>query len=185
MKQGRSCNDMLTGSYKKPQKIHKSSESCEIRNQGVSADRDPAGIASAGSDPAGGNPAGSSQPAGSDPAGGNPAGSSQPAGSDPAGGNPAGSSPPAGSDPAGGNPAGSSQPSTLPPGQPLGSSENTTRFPVPSDVCMDQLSSGIFTSSSYDDDFSATLTNLAPVVDVNPVPSRRVEYIHTQSQILG
>ncbi|GKC60448.1 hypothetical protein Tco_1088046 [Tanacetum coccineum] len=42
----------------------------EIRNQGVSADRDPAGIASAGSDPAGGNPAGSSQPAGSDePAG--------------------------------------------------------------------------------------------------------------------
>ncbi|GKB56196.1 putative ribonuclease H-like domain-containing protein, partial [Tanacetum coccineum] len=37
----------------------------EIRNQGVSADRDPASIASAGSDPAGGNPAGSSQPAGS------------------------------------------------------------------------------------------------------------------------
>ncbi|GKA68263.1 hypothetical protein Tco_0768180, partial [Tanacetum coccineum] len=37
--------------------------------------------------------------------------------------------------------------------------------PAPSDVCMDQLSSGIFTSSSYDDDFSATLTNLAPVVD--------------------
>ncbi|GKG47517.1 hypothetical protein Tco_0507002, partial [Tanacetum coccineum] len=26
--------------------------------------------------------------------------------------------------------------STLPPGQQLGSSENTTRFPVPSDVCM-------------------------------------------------
>ncbi|GJV72596.1 hypothetical protein Tco_1492591 [Tanacetum coccineum] len=63
----------------------------EIRNHGVSADMDPAGIASAGSDPAGGNPAGSSQSAGSDPAGGNPAGSSQPAGSDePAGkGNPA------------------------------------------------------------------------------------------------
>ncbi|GJR50461.1 hypothetical protein Tco_0956074 [Tanacetum coccineum] len=60
-----------------------------------------------------------------------------------------------------------------------------TRFPVPSDVCMDQLSSGIFTSSSYDDDFSATLTNLAPVVDVNPVPTRRVNTIHPQSQILG
>ncbi|GJX90543.1 putative ribonuclease H-like domain-containing protein [Tanacetum coccineum] len=55
--------------------------------------------------------------------------------------------------------------STLPPGQQLGSSENTTRFPVPSDVCMDQLSSGIFTSSSYDDDFRATLTNLAPAVE--------------------
>ncbi|GJR17762.1 putative ribonuclease H-like domain-containing protein [Tanacetum coccineum] len=75
--------------------------------------------------------------------------------------------------------------STLPPGQSLGSSANTTRFPLPSDVCMDQLSSGIFTSSSYDDDFSATLTNLAPVVDVNQVPTRRVNTIHPQSQILG
>ncbi|GJW31456.1 putative ribonuclease H-like domain-containing protein [Tanacetum coccineum] len=63
--------------------------------------------------------------------------------------------------------------STLPPGQSLGLSANTTRFSLPSDVCMDQLSSGIYTSSSYDDDFSATLTNLAPVVDVNPVPTRR------------
>ncbi|GKG47118.1 hypothetical protein Tco_0504315, partial [Tanacetum coccineum] len=53
----------------------------EIRNQGVSTDRDPAGIVSVDS----------SQPAGSDPAGGNPPGSSQPAGSnEPAGkGNPA------------------------------------------------------------------------------------------------
>ncbi|GJW18585.1 putative ribonuclease H-like domain-containing protein [Tanacetum coccineum] len=75
--------------------------------------------------------------------------------------------------------------STLPPGQSLGSSENTTRFPVPSDVCKDQLSSGIFTSSSYDDDFSATLTNLAPAVEVNPVPTKRVNTIHPQSQILG
>ncbi|GJV44112.1 putative ribonuclease H-like domain-containing protein [Tanacetum coccineum] len=127
---------------------------------------DPAGIASAGSDPAGGNPAGSSQPAGSD----------EPAGK----GNPAVST----SVSADFIPVHADE-STLPPGQPLGSSENTTRFPVPSDVCMDQLSSGIFTSSSYDDDFSATLTNLAPVVDVNPVPTRRVNTIHPQSQILG
>ncbi|GKF73695.1 hypothetical protein Tco_0220027, partial [Tanacetum coccineum] len=62
--------------------------------------------------------------------------------------------------------------STLPPGQHLGSSENTTRFPVPSDVCMDQISSGIFTSSSY-------------AVEVNPVPTKRVNTIHPQSQILG
>ncbi|GKF38280.1 hypothetical protein Tco_0118341, partial [Tanacetum coccineum] len=75
--------------------------------------------------------------------------------------------------------------STLPPGQQLGTSENTTRFPVPSDVCMDQLSSGIFTSSSYDDDFRATLTNLAPDVAVNLVPTKRVNTIHPQSQILG
>ncbi|GJR59761.1 putative ribonuclease H-like domain-containing protein [Tanacetum coccineum] len=142
------------------------STASEIQNHGISADMDPAGIASAGSDPAGGNPAGSSQPAGSN----------EPAGT--------------------GNPAVSTSvsadfilvhadESTLPPGQPLGSSEHTTRFPVPSDVCMDQLSSGIFTSSSYDDDFSATLTNLAPVVDVNQVPTRRVNTIHPQSQILG
>ncbi|GJU39805.1 putative ribonuclease H-like domain-containing protein [Tanacetum coccineum] len=148
----------------------------EIRNQGVSADRDPAGI-----DSAGGVSAGSAS-----------------AGSDSAGGNPAGSFPPAVSyEPAGqGNPAVSTSvsadfipvhadESTLPPGQSLGSSENNTRFPVPSDVCKDQLSSGIFTSSSYDDDFSATLTNLAPAVEVNPVPTKRVNTIHPQSQILG
>ncbi|GJR07074.1 hypothetical protein Tco_1502965 [Tanacetum coccineum] len=38
---------------------------------------------------------------------------------------------------------------------------------------MDQLSSGIFTSSSYDEDFRATLTNLAPAVETqkltNPI----------------
>ncbi|GJT41380.1 hypothetical protein Tco_0941245 [Tanacetum coccineum] len=89
----------------------------EIRNQGVSADRDPAGIDSAGG-----------VSAGSDPAGGNPA--------------------------------------------------------VPSDVCKDKLSSGIFTSSSYDDDFSATLTNLAPAVEVNPVSYKiRVNHNVPQSQI--
>ncbi|GJY18555.1 putative ribonuclease H-like domain-containing protein [Tanacetum coccineum] len=153
----------------------------EIRNQGVSAVRDPAGIDSAVRDPAdidsavrdtaainsAGDVSDGSPSAGSDPAGGNPADSSQPAGSF----EPADES----------NPAVSSSisadyipvyadESTLPPGQSLGSSANTTRFPLPSDVCMDQLSSGIFTSSSYDDDFRATLTNLAPVVDVNLTP---------------
>ncbi|GJX37070.1 putative ribonuclease H-like domain-containing protein [Tanacetum coccineum] len=168
----------------------------EIRNQGVSAVRDPAGIDSAVRDPAGidsavrdtaainsaGDVSAGSPSAGSDPAGGNPADSSQPAGSF----EPAEES----------NPAVSSSvsadfihvyadESTLPPGQSLGSSANTTRFPLPSDVCMDQLSSGIFTSSSYDDDFRATLTNLAPAVEVHPVPTKRVNTIHPQSQILG
>ncbi|GJW72503.1 putative ribonuclease H-like domain-containing protein [Tanacetum coccineum] len=160
----------------------------EIRNQGVSAVRDPAGIDSAVRDPAGIDSA-VRDPAGIDSA------VRDTAGIDSAGGVSAGS-PSAGSDPAGGNPADSSSvsadfnpvyadESTLPPGQQLGSSENTTRFPVPSDVCMDQLSSGIFTSSSYDDDFRATLTNLAPAVEVNPVPTKRVNTIHPQSQILG
>ncbi|GKB15127.1 hypothetical protein Tco_0849050, partial [Tanacetum coccineum] len=148
----------------------------EIRNQSVSADRDPAGIGSAGGVSAG------STSVGRDPAGSHSAGHFQTAGSD---------------DPAAlGDPAVSTSvsadfipvhtdESTLPPGQPLGSSENNTRFPVPSDVCKDQPSSGIFTSSSYDDDFSATLTNLAPAVEVNPVPTKRVNTIHPQSQILG
>ncbi|GJT93563.1 hypothetical protein Tco_1082408 [Tanacetum coccineum] len=82
--------------------------------------------------------------------------------------------------------------STLPPGQSLGSSENTTRFPVPSDVCKDQLSSGIFTSSSYDDDFSATLTNLAPAVEKeNPMdvksalsPMEEIEKSHNYEEVL-
>ncbi|GKF86925.1 hypothetical protein Tco_0254752, partial [Tanacetum coccineum] len=85
----------------------------EIRNQGVSADRDPAGI-----DFAGGVSAGSTS------AGSDPAGSLQPAGSYECTGK--------------GNPAVSTSvstnfipvhadKSTLPPGQSLGSSENTTR----------------------------------------------------------
>ncbi|GJT70587.1 ribonuclease H-like domain-containing protein [Tanacetum coccineum] len=148
----------------------------EIRNQGVSADRDPAGI-----DSAGGVSAGKTS-AGSVPTAGNPAGTFQPAGSyDPAAlGDPAAST----SVSADFIPVHADE-STLPPGQFLGSSENTKRFPVPSDVCKDQISSGIFTSSSYDDDFRATLTNLAPAVEVNPVPTKRVNTIHPQSQILG
>ncbi|GKE31651.1 hypothetical protein Tco_1450973, partial [Tanacetum coccineum] len=144
----------------------------EIRNQGVSAVRDPAGI-----DSAGGVSAGSAS-ASSDPAGGNPAGSFQPAGSfEPVGqGNSAVST----SVSADFIPVHAAE-STLPPGQSLGSSENTTRFPVPSNVCKDQLLSDIFTSSSYDDDFGATLTNLAPAVEVNPVPTKRVNTIHPQS----
>ncbi|GKE54045.1 hypothetical protein Tco_1489201, partial [Tanacetum coccineum] len=148
----------------------------EIRNQGVSADRDPAGIVSASGVSAGSTSAGIDS-AGSDPAGSfSPAGSYEPAGQ----GNPAIST----SVSADFIPVHADE-STLPPGQSLGSSENTKRFPVPSDVCKDQLSSGIFTSSSYDDDFSATLTNLAPAVEVNPVPTQRVNTIHPQAQIIG
>ncbi|GKA02685.1 hypothetical protein Tco_0675466, partial [Tanacetum coccineum] len=44
---------------------------------------------------------------------------------------------------------------------------------------------GIFSSSSYDDDFGGTVTNLAPSVAVDSVPTKRVNTIHPQSQILG
>ncbi|GJQ96324.1 putative ribonuclease H-like domain-containing protein, partial [Tanacetum coccineum] len=121
----------------------------EIRNQGVSAVTDPAGIDSAVREPAGivsadgvstGSPSAVSDSAGSHPADCfPPAGSVEPTDES----NPAVSS----SVSAEVNPVYTDE-STLPPGQQLGSSENTTRFPVPSDVCMDQISSGIFTSSS-------------------------------------
>ncbi|GJR81473.1 anticodon-binding aminoacyl-tRNA synthetase, class 1a [Tanacetum coccineum] len=46
-------------------------------------------------------------------------------------------------------------------------------------------STGIFSSSSYDADFGGNVTNLAPIVTVDPVPTKRVNIIHPQSQILG
>ncbi|GJW07172.1 putative ribonuclease H-like domain-containing protein [Tanacetum coccineum] len=135
----------------------------EIRNQGVSAVTDPAGIDSAVREPAGIVSADGVETY-DESIQGNPAVSTSVS--------------------ADFSPVHANE-STLPPGQSLGSSENTKRFPVPSDVCKDQISSGIFTSSSYDDDFRATLTNLAPAVEVNPVPTKRVNTIHPQSQILG
>ncbi|GJT34438.1 putative ribonuclease H-like domain-containing protein [Tanacetum coccineum] len=42
-----------------------------------------------------------------------------------------------------------------------------------------------FFSSSYDDEFGGTVTNLAPSVIFDSVPTKRVNTIHPQSQILG
>ncbi|GJY94873.1 putative ribonuclease H-like domain-containing protein, partial [Tanacetum coccineum] len=82
-------------------------------------------------------------------------------------------------------------------GHSLGSSEHSTRYPSPSDLANSMSSysemedihhhpdSGIFSSSSYDDDFGGTVTNLAPSVVVDSVPTKRVNTIHPQSQILG
>nr|GFC56993.1 retrovirus-related Pol polyprotein from transposon TNT 1-94 [Tanacetum cinerariifolium] len=148
----------------------------DIRKNGVSAALDSAGKVlsasgiSAGSDSAGSMPAGSSF-ASDYPAGGVPAGGEKPAGST----EPAGSIPAASTSVSANSISVYAEATTLPPGQSLGSSENTTRFLVPSDVCKDQLSSGIFTSSSYDDDFSATLINLAPTVAVNPILTKGID----------
>ncbi|GJR73340.1 putative ribonuclease H-like domain-containing protein [Tanacetum coccineum] len=85
---------------------------------------------------------------------------------------------------------------SLPPGHSLGSSEHSTRYPSPSGLTNSMSSSsemedihhhpdtGIFSSSSYDYDFGGTVTNLAPSVVVNSVPTKRVNTIHPQSQIL-
>ncbi|GKF03853.1 hypothetical protein Tco_0034521, partial [Tanacetum coccineum] len=86
---------------------------------------------------------------------------------------------------------------SLPPGHSLGSSEHSTRYPSPSDLANTMSSSseiedihhhpdtGIFSSSSYDDAFGGTVTNLAPSIVVDSVPTKRVNTIHPQSQILG
>ncbi|GJT25146.1 putative ribonuclease H-like domain-containing protein [Tanacetum coccineum] len=74
---------------------------------------------------------------------------------------------------------------SLPPGNSLGSSVQSTRYPSPSDLANTMSSSsamedihhhpdtGIFSSSSYDDDFGGTVTNLAPSVVVDSVPTKR------------
>nr|GEU85340.1 putative ribonuclease H-like domain-containing protein [Tanacetum cinerariifolium] len=63
--------------------------------------------------------------------------------------------------------------STLPPGHSLGSSEQSTRFPSPSNLGNHQPTAGIFSSSSYDDDFCTDVTNLASSVVVDPVATKR------------
>nr|GEX27200.1 retrovirus-related Pol polyprotein from transposon TNT 1-94 [Tanacetum cinerariifolium] len=156
---------------------------------------DPAGsIVSTGGVPAGSIPAGSVPashvPTSSVPAGSVPAGH-VPASSIPAGGVFAGSIDSAGFD----DPAASESvpavfttdhdaTSTLPPGHSLGSSEHSTQFPSPSDLGNHQPTADIFSSSSYDDDFCADVTNLASNVAVDPVATKRVNAIHPQSHII-
>ncbi|GJY06732.1 ribonuclease H-like domain-containing protein [Tanacetum coccineum] len=98
---------------------------------------------------------------------------------------------------------------SLPPGHSLGSSEHSTRFTSPSDLAnsisssleMEDIyhhtSTGIFSSSSYDADFGGTVTNLAPIIAVDSVPTKRtrgtlkkskfgkstfVSYVHDQQR---
>nr|GEU44226.1 hypothetical protein [Tanacetum cinerariifolium] len=168
----------------------------ETRRNLVFAAGDPAGsIVSTGGVPAGSVPVGSiptsSVPASNVPTSSVPA-SNDPASSVPAGGVLAGSADSAGF----GDPAASesvlavfnldlADNSTLPHGHSLGSSEHSTRFPSPSDLGNHQPKAGIFSSSSYDDDFCADVTNLASSVAVDHVVTKRVNTIHPQSQILG
>nr|GEX57022.1 putative ribonuclease H-like domain-containing protein [Tanacetum cinerariifolium] len=63
--------------------------------------------------------------------------------------------------------------------------EPTTRFPCPSDLGNQDPSPGIFSSSSYDDEFSTTLNNVASTVEVSPVATKRINTIHPQSLIIG
>ncbi|GJS99218.1 putative ribonuclease H-like domain-containing protein [Tanacetum coccineum] len=85
----------------------------------------------------------------------------------------------------------------LPPGHSLGLSENSTKFSSPSDLANHISSSSemegihhhpttsIFSKSTYDADFGGSVTNLAPTIAVDPVPTRRVHTVHPISQIIG
>ncbi|GJT25143.1 putative ribonuclease H-like domain-containing protein [Tanacetum coccineum] len=83
---------------------------------------------------------------------------------------------------------------SLPPGHSLGSSAHSTRYPSPFDLANSLSSSsemediyhhpdiGIFSSSSYDDDFGGTITNLAPSVKSKFGASAFVSYVHDQQR---
>nr|GEY88703.1 putative ribonuclease H-like domain-containing protein [Tanacetum cinerariifolium] len=62
--------------------------------------------------------------------------------------------------------------------------EPTTRFFCPSDLGNHAPSPGIFSSSSYDDEFGAALNNVASTVEVSPVATKRINTIHPQSLII-
>nr|GEW61748.1 hypothetical protein [Tanacetum cinerariifolium] len=62
--------------------------------------------------------------------------------------------------------------------------EPTTRFPCPSDLGNHNPSPGIFSSSSYDDEFDTALNNVASSMEVSPVPTKRIHTIHPQSLII-
>nr|GEX17900.1 ribonuclease H-like domain-containing protein [Tanacetum cinerariifolium] len=61
----------------------------------------------------------------------------------------------------------------------------TTRFPCPSDLGNHDPLPGIFSSSSYDDEFGVALNNVASIVEVSPVATTRINTIHPQSLIMG
>nr|GEU57451.1 putative ribonuclease H-like domain-containing protein [Tanacetum cinerariifolium] len=63
--------------------------------------------------------------------------------------------------------------------------EPTPRFPSPSDLGNHDPSPGIFSSSSYDDEFGAALNNVASIVEVSSVATKRINTVHPQSLIIG
>ncbi|GKF07422.1 putative ribonuclease H-like domain-containing protein, partial [Tanacetum coccineum] len=77
---------------------------------------------------------------------------------------------------------------TVPPGSPTDSffdDEPTTRFPSLSDLGNNEPSPGIFSFSSYDDEFGPDLNNLASTMEVSPVATKPINTIHPQSPIIG
>ncbi|GJT00534.1 putative ribonuclease H-like domain-containing protein [Tanacetum coccineum] len=62
---------------------------------------------------------------------------------------------------------------------------NDSEIPALEEI-YDNPTDGIFTNSSYDDEGAvANFTNLEPVVNVSPIPTSRINFIHHSTQILG
>nr|GEY14296.1 putative ribonuclease H-like domain-containing protein [Tanacetum cinerariifolium] len=70
---------------------------------------------------------------------------------------------------------------TVPPGS---IPDSNGSIPVPSDLGNHDPSPGIFSSSSYDDEFSAALNNVASTMEVSLVATKRINTIHPQSLII-
>ncbi|GJS40124.1 putative ribonuclease H-like domain-containing protein [Tanacetum coccineum] len=76
----------------------------------------------------------------------------------------------------------------VPSGSPTNSffdAEPTTRFSIPSELGNNAPSPGIFSSTSYDDEFGADLNSLASTVEVSPVATKRINTVHPHSLIIG
>ncbi|GJY37001.1 hypothetical protein Tco_0422379 [Tanacetum coccineum] len=94
-------------------------------------------------------------------------------------------------------PAGSGVPATSIPAGSINQAAGGSVFSSPSDLANHISSSsemegihhhpttGIFSESTYDADFGGSVTNLAPTIAVDPVPTRRVHTVHLYKQILG
>nr|GFC49736.1 hypothetical protein [Tanacetum cinerariifolium] len=63
--------------------------------------------------------------------------------------------------------------------------EPTTRFLSPSNLRNHDPSHGIFSSSSYDDEFGAALNNVVSTVEVSLVATTRINTVYPQSLING
>nr|GEY06975.1 putative ribonuclease H-like domain-containing protein [Tanacetum cinerariifolium] len=63
--------------------------------------------------------------------------------------------------------------------------EPTTRFPSPLDLGNHDPLPGIFSSSSYDNEFGVALNNVASTVEVSLVVTKQINKIHPQSLIIG
>ncbi|GJY38893.1 putative ribonuclease H-like domain-containing protein, partial [Tanacetum coccineum] len=63
--------------------------------------------------------------------------------------------------------------------------EPTTKFSSPSDLGNYVPSPGIFSFTSYDDEFGVVLNNLAPTIEVSHVATKRIHTVHPQSLIIG